>query len=191
MVARTDMRPHARAVQVRRGHRFAAYPRCSADQSRGAKPNGRLETVVDPVVDANDAPVLAESVVVELVALGLVKPERTDSTLGETGYPPAGASVALVGVVGSPGDRAGANRAGLSRPERPPRTDAQDVEGGDGTATGGKPLGTAGTVQPLPERVQRGASARGAGPGERSSTRDTSRRATSARTAGFAGRSPG
>jgi hypothetical protein len=34
MVARMDMPPHARAVTVGRGHRFAAYPRCSADQSR-------------------------------------------------------------------------------------------------------------------------------------------------------------
>src|SRR5512143_2410355 len=31
MVARMDMPPHARAGQVGRGHRFAAYPRCSAD----------------------------------------------------------------------------------------------------------------------------------------------------------------
>ena len=47
------------------------------------------ETVVDPVVDANDAPGLAERVVAELVALGLVKPEPCDCTLRETGYPPA------------------------------------------------------------------------------------------------------
>jgi hypothetical protein len=31
MVARMDMPPHARAVPVGRGHRFAAYPRCWAD----------------------------------------------------------------------------------------------------------------------------------------------------------------
>jgi hypothetical protein len=31
MVASTDMPPHARAAAVGRGHRFAAYPRCSAD----------------------------------------------------------------------------------------------------------------------------------------------------------------
>jgi hypothetical protein len=31
MVARMDMPPHARAVRYGRGHRFAAYPRCSAD----------------------------------------------------------------------------------------------------------------------------------------------------------------
>jgi hypothetical protein len=31
MVARMDMPPHARAGQNGRGHRFAAYPRCSAD----------------------------------------------------------------------------------------------------------------------------------------------------------------
>jgi hypothetical protein len=47
------------------------------------------ETVVDPVVDANDAPAVAERVVARLVALRLVRPERTDCTLGEAGYPPA------------------------------------------------------------------------------------------------------
>ena len=47
------------------------------------------ETVVDPVVDANEAPVLAERVVAELVALGFVKPERTDCALRDAGYPPA------------------------------------------------------------------------------------------------------
>jgi hypothetical protein len=31
MVAGMDMPPHARAVAAARGHRFAAYPRCSAD----------------------------------------------------------------------------------------------------------------------------------------------------------------
>jgi len=31
MVARKDMPPHARAGQVGRGHRFAAYPRCWTD----------------------------------------------------------------------------------------------------------------------------------------------------------------
>jgi hypothetical protein len=31
MGARMDMPPHARAVSVARGHRFAAYPRCWAD----------------------------------------------------------------------------------------------------------------------------------------------------------------
>ena len=31
MVARMDMPPHARAGQIGRGHRFAAYPRCSTD----------------------------------------------------------------------------------------------------------------------------------------------------------------
>jgi hypothetical protein len=31
MVARMDMPPHARAGRDGRGHRFAAYPRCSAD----------------------------------------------------------------------------------------------------------------------------------------------------------------
>jgi hypothetical protein len=31
MVARTDMPPHARADSFGRGHRFAAYPRCSTD----------------------------------------------------------------------------------------------------------------------------------------------------------------
>jgi len=34
MVASMDMPPHARAGQVGRGHRFAAYPRCSADSGR-------------------------------------------------------------------------------------------------------------------------------------------------------------
>jgi hypothetical protein len=34
MVARMDMPPHARAARNGRGHRFAAYPRCSADQRR-------------------------------------------------------------------------------------------------------------------------------------------------------------
>jgi hypothetical protein len=36
MVAGTDMPPHARAGLDGRGHRFAAYPRCSADL-RGSK----------------------------------------------------------------------------------------------------------------------------------------------------------
>ena len=31
MVAKMDMPPHARAAAAARGHRFAAYPRCSAD----------------------------------------------------------------------------------------------------------------------------------------------------------------
>jgi tRNA-binding protein len=31
MVARMDMPPHARAGGIGRGHRFAAYPRCSTD----------------------------------------------------------------------------------------------------------------------------------------------------------------
>src|SRR5512143_4341006 len=35
MVARIDMPPHARAGQVGRGHRFATYPRCSADPEAG------------------------------------------------------------------------------------------------------------------------------------------------------------
>ena len=30
-VTRTEVPPHARAVSFGRGHRFAAYPRCSAD----------------------------------------------------------------------------------------------------------------------------------------------------------------
>ncbi len=30
-MARTKVPPHARAVAVGRGHRFAAYPRCSTD----------------------------------------------------------------------------------------------------------------------------------------------------------------
>jgi hypothetical protein len=34
MVARMDMPPHARAVTIGRGHRFAAYPRCSTDSGR-------------------------------------------------------------------------------------------------------------------------------------------------------------
>jgi hypothetical protein len=34
MVARMDMPPHARAGLDGRGHRFAAYPRCSADAAR-------------------------------------------------------------------------------------------------------------------------------------------------------------
>jgi hypothetical protein len=33
MVARMDMPPHARAARDGRGHRFAAYPRCSTDLS--------------------------------------------------------------------------------------------------------------------------------------------------------------
>src|SRR5512143_49253 len=41
MVARMDMPPHAHAVPVGRGHRFAAYPRCSAD----LRPRGRLREV--------------------------------------------------------------------------------------------------------------------------------------------------
>jgi hypothetical protein len=47
------------------------------------------ETVVDPVVDASDAPILADRVVAELVAVGLLKPLRTDCALGDSGYPPA------------------------------------------------------------------------------------------------------
>jgi hypothetical protein len=35
MVARMDMPPHARAGQIGRGHRFAAYPRCSTDLWEG------------------------------------------------------------------------------------------------------------------------------------------------------------
>jgi hypothetical protein len=35
MVCRMDMPPHARAGRVGRGHRFAAYPRCSADGALG------------------------------------------------------------------------------------------------------------------------------------------------------------
>jgi hypothetical protein len=31
MVSGMDMPPHSRAAEVGRGHRFAAYPRCSAD----------------------------------------------------------------------------------------------------------------------------------------------------------------
>ncbi len=34
MVASMDMPPHARAGQIGRGHRFAAYPRCSTDAVR-------------------------------------------------------------------------------------------------------------------------------------------------------------
>ena len=33
MVARMDMPPHARDCQHGRGHRFAAYPRCSTDKT--------------------------------------------------------------------------------------------------------------------------------------------------------------
>jgi uncharacterized protein YijF (DUF1287 family) len=36
MVARMDMPPHARAAAVGRGHRFAAYPRCSMDNGGSA-----------------------------------------------------------------------------------------------------------------------------------------------------------
>jgi len=35
MVARMDMPPHARAGRVERGHRFAAYPRCSTTCAEG------------------------------------------------------------------------------------------------------------------------------------------------------------
>ncbi len=35
MVARMDMPPHARAGRIGRGHRFAAYPRCSTDAEGG------------------------------------------------------------------------------------------------------------------------------------------------------------
>jgi hypothetical protein len=35
MVARMDMPPHACGVSIGRGHRFAAYPRCSADLTGG------------------------------------------------------------------------------------------------------------------------------------------------------------
>lgn len=47
------------------------------------------ETIVDPVVEANEADILAEKVVSELVSAGLVKSEQTDCTLGDIGYPPA------------------------------------------------------------------------------------------------------
>src|SRR5512144_1971193 len=41
MDARMDMPPHARAGQIGRGHRFAAYPRCSVDTGeRVAKTGG-------------------------------------------------------------------------------------------------------------------------------------------------------
>jgi hypothetical protein len=42
MVARMDMPPHARAVAVGRGHRFAAYPRCSADLAKRRWRSARL-----------------------------------------------------------------------------------------------------------------------------------------------------
>jgi hypothetical protein len=39
-VPRMEAPPHARAGRVGRGHRFAAYPRCSADHRREAKHRG-------------------------------------------------------------------------------------------------------------------------------------------------------
>jgi hypothetical protein len=35
--------PHARAAAVARGHRFAAYPRCSTDYGGAQPPNGMAE----------------------------------------------------------------------------------------------------------------------------------------------------
>lgn len=48
-----------------------------------------FETVVDPLVDTTDAPCVADRVVGELVAAGLLKSVRTDCALGGLGYPPA------------------------------------------------------------------------------------------------------
>ena len=39
--ARPEVPPNARAAAAARGHRFAAYPRCSADASKGARVRGR------------------------------------------------------------------------------------------------------------------------------------------------------
>lgn len=47
------------------------------------------ETIVDPVVGSDDAPALAERVVAALVSAGFLKPERSDCTVGGSGYPPA------------------------------------------------------------------------------------------------------
>ena len=48
-----------------------------------------FETVVDPLVDAADAPAVADRVVAELIAAGLLKPVRTDCAVAGLGYPPA------------------------------------------------------------------------------------------------------
>ncbi len=118
-----------------------------------------------------------------------------------------GSAIAAVGVVDPSGDRARADRAGVTSTERASRADAQDAEGGDDAATGREPVGRSRCASTASAGVQRGASTRGAGAGDArhrcmshrrgsflgnwlsSSTRVTSRRATSARTAGFAGRS--
>ena len=44
MLARMDMPPHARAGWIGRGHRFAAYPRCSTDSPR-ASTTSRLRSL--------------------------------------------------------------------------------------------------------------------------------------------------
>ena len=45
MVASMDMPPHARAgLRHGRGHRFAAYPRCSADLAQRRGETGRMRS---------------------------------------------------------------------------------------------------------------------------------------------------
>ena len=47
------------------------------------------ETVVDPVVSANDAAALLARVIAHLVAMKLLKPMSTNCAFGDQGYPPA------------------------------------------------------------------------------------------------------
>ena len=46
-MVRPNVPPHARAGTIGRGHRFAAYPRCSTDQRRSHRTSAKLARAAD------------------------------------------------------------------------------------------------------------------------------------------------
>ncbi len=83
-VARTKVPPNARAGQNRRGHRFAAYARCSADPRRRGRREivrARLETHVSPSASARTGTGRACLLREALEAREAFRARRCDATL--------------------------------------------------------------------------------------------------------------
>jgi hypothetical protein len=107
MVASMDMPPHARAVSIGRGHRFAAYPQCSADMTEGGAVEADRE--LRDLVDQLDRLIPTEG-----AKLMIPSDPDGNTTLGtERGYLRLGIEILRATLARQPADDRGVSRIPL------------------------------------------------------------------------------